>query len=73
MKSNVGGWDRNIRIVLGIVLIALGVLGVIPGMWVLVAYIIGVIALLTGVIRFCPLNALLGINSCRSETPRAPG
>jgi hypothetical protein len=30
----------------------------------------GTIALVTGVIQFCPLWALLGMNTCHTQTPR---
>lgn len=59
MKTNVGGIDRILRIVVGIVLIALAATGVV-GIWGW----IGVVPLLTGLIRWCPAYPLLGINSC---------
>lgn len=49
MMTNVGGADRVIRIVLGLVLITLGLTGVI-GWWGL----IGVVLLATGFMRVCP-------------------
>ncbi len=59
MKANIGGWDRGLRIVAGLVLIALAAMGVV-GWWGW----LGVIPLLTGVVRFCPLYPLLGISTC---------
>ncbi|MCL2524385.1 MAG: DUF2892 domain-containing protein [Betaproteobacteria bacterium] len=59
MKSNVGGIDRILRVVLGIVLIALAASGIV-GWWGW----LGAIPLLTGLARFCPLYPLLGINTC---------
>jgi hypothetical protein len=59
MKANVGTIDRVLRIVAGIALIALAATSTI-GPW---GYI-GVVALLTGVFRFCPAYPLLGINTC---------
>ena len=59
MKANVGGFDRILRIVAGLVLIALAVTGVV-GAW---GYL-GVIVLATGVFRFCGAYTLLGINTC---------
>jgi hypothetical protein len=32
-----------------------------------IALAVGAIALLTGAIRFCPLTALLGINTCAAK------
>ena len=62
MKANIGGTDRILRIVLGIVLIALAVTGVI-GWWGW----LGVVPLVTGLVRFCPLYLLLGMNTCPLE------
>lgn len=59
MKSNVGGIDKILRIVVGVALIALAAMGQI-GVW---GYI-GVVPLLTGLFNFCPLYPLLGINTC---------
>lgn len=59
MKSNVGGLDRILRIVVGIVLIAFAVTGTV-GVWGW----IGVVPLLTGLIGWCPAYPLLGISTC---------
>jgi uncharacterized membrane protein YfcA len=59
MKSNVGGFDRIIRIVIGLALIALTLTGTI-GMWGW----IGVVPLLTAAMGFCPLYTVLGFSSC---------
>ena len=58
MKCNVGNMDRAIRIIAGLVLIALAATSTI-GMWGWV----GIIPLLTGTFRFCPAYPLLGINT----------
>ena len=59
MKANVGGIDRIARVVVGLVLIALAATGTV-GVWGW----IGVVPLLTGLIRWCPLYPLLGVSSC---------
>ena len=59
MKKNVGGIDRTLRIVLGLVLIGLAASGTV-GWW---GYL-GVVPLLTGLIGWCPPYALLGWNTC---------
>lgn len=59
MKLNVGGIDRALRIILGIVLIALAATNTV-GWWGW----LGVIPLATGLFRFCPLYPLLGISTC---------
>ena len=60
MTANVGGIDRILRIVAGLVLIALAVTSVVD-MW---GYVVGGIVLATGVFRFCGAYTLLGVNTC---------
>ena len=59
MGRNVGGIDRILRIVVGLVLIALVFVGP-QTVWGW----IGVVPLLTGLIGWCPPYSLLGINTC---------
>jgi hypothetical protein len=59
MNINVGGLDRLLRIGAGALLIGLAATGTV-GAWGW----IGVVPLLTGVFRFCPAYALLGVNTC---------
>lgn len=64
MKNlNVASWDRILRIVLGIVLISLGWSGVVSGTAGTVLVILGLVPLLTGLVGFCPLYALLRIRT----------
>ena len=72
LTANVGGWDRGIRLILGVLLFILGFVGVFRGTLAVIAYIVGAIALVTGLITFCPINALLGFNSRNpSQSPEA--
>lgn len=59
MKTNVGGIDRILRIVAGLVLIALALTGMI-GAWGW----IGIVLLLTGIFRSCPLYSIFGWSTC---------
>ncbi|CAM4322082.1 DUF2892 domain-containing protein [Kerstersia similis] len=59
MKTNVGGLDRILRVILGLVLIILAASGVI-GWWGW----LGILPLLTGLVRYCPLYPLLGLSTC---------
>jgi hypothetical protein len=61
MKKNVGGIDRGLRIIIGLVI---GVLGVVFKTW---WGLLGIIPLLTGFIRFCPLYEPLKISSSKSK------
>lgn len=67
MKPNVGGVDRNTRIVVGIILLVIGVAAPLEMTWRIVALVVAAVALVTAAVRFCPANALLGINTCKSE------
>jgi hypothetical protein len=59
MKFNVGGFDRILRILVGLVLIGLTVTGTVgPWGW------IGVVPLLTGLFRVCPAYSIFGVNTC---------
>lgn len=62
MKSNVGGMDRVLRIVLGLVLLGLTLAGQI-GAWGW----IGIVPLATGALGWCPPYSLLGINTCKTR------
>ena len=70
MTCNVGGVDRALRIIIGIPLLVIGII-LLSGVWKWVAIVLGVIGTVTGLVRFCPLNSLLGINSCKPKEAQA--
>ena len=55
--------DRIIRVVAGLILLALSLFGVVTGGFGTVLIVIGAILLITGVVGFCPLYALLRIRT----------
>ncbi|MBP6580517.1 MAG: DUF2892 domain-containing protein [Sphingorhabdus sp.] len=58
-NANIGNTDRIARIILGVVLIALVFVGPKTAWgW------IGLAPLLTGLVRWCPLYRLIGVNTC---------
>ena len=59
MKVNVGTVDRVFRIAAGAALIGWALLGGPVWAW------IGIIPLATGLVKFCPLYALLGVKTCK--------
>jgi hypothetical protein len=59
MKLNVGGLDRILRVVAGVALVGLTLAGTI-GAWGW----IGIVPLATGLVGFCPVYPLLGLNTC---------
>jgi len=66
MKTNVGGIDRVLRIVIGLGLVAMALgflqqfgLPKTPWAW------IGVVPLATGLIGWCPPYSIFGISTCK--------
>ena len=59
MKNNEAGWDRGFRIVLGLALLSLTVVG--PQTWL---GLLGLVPLVTGLWGFCPLYRVLGLSTC---------
>ena len=62
MKTNVGGIDRILRIVVGLALIALTLMGTI-GVWGW----IGIVPLATAALGLCPLYMVLGMSTCPTK------
>ena len=62
MKKNMGKTDKLIRLILGIVIIALGIIS--HSWWGLV----GLVPLLTSFVSFCPLYAPFKISTIKKET-----
>ena len=70
MSANVGSADRIVRFVVGILLI------VAPfvthfALWQSAVFhwgavVVGVVLVLTALVRFCPLYRLIGANTCRT-------
>jgi hypothetical protein len=63
MKINESNLDRIIRIVFGIVLFTLYITNVVTGTLGIVFIVLGALALLTGIVGYCPLYALLKIKT----------
>lgn len=59
MKTNEGTIDRAVRVIAGLILIALAATGTV-GVWGW----IGIMPLLTGAIGFCPAYSIFGMNTC---------
>lgn len=64
MKCNVGGIDRIARIVIGIVLVAIGIFAGLDLTWKIVVFVLAAIMFLTAAVSFCPINAAIGLNTC---------
>lgn len=59
MTANVGGADKVIRIVAGLVILGLGL--AFKSYWGLV----GLLPLITGLVGFCPAYVIFGISTCK--------
>lgn len=58
-KTNEGTLDRTLRVIAGLALISLVFVGPqTPFGW------IGVVPLITGLVGWCPVYSLLGLNTC---------
>src|SRR5690606_13836170 len=60
MKKNVGGIDKGIRILVGVVLIAWALAGGPVWAW------IGILPLFTGLVGWCPAYLPFGLRTCKS-------
>lgn len=67
MNANVGGIDRVLRIVVGIAVLSLVFVLDGPARW---WGLVGLVPLFTGLVRFCPLYAALGLNTCPMRVAR---
>lgn len=66
MKINEGKIDRFLRVILGIGISSLAFWGP-QTPW---AYL-GLIPLLTGIIGYCPLYAIIGVNTCSFRSTKS--
>jgi len=62
MTKNIGNIERIIRIVGGLVLVALAATNTV-GVWGW----LGLVPLATGLVGWCPPYSLLGINTCKNK------
>lgn len=67
MKKNIGRTDRMIRIGLAALIIILFFTKVITGYGSLIFGVIAALLLITSFINFCPLYAMLGMNTCERK------
>ena len=65
MKKNMGGTDRMIRIIVAVVIGLLFWQGIIAGTLAYVLFVVAGVFLLTSFVSFCPLYAIVGLNTCK--------
>jgi hypothetical protein len=64
VNRNVGNFDRGLRIIGGLALIAWALLGGPLWAW------IGIVPLATGAMGLCPLYSVLGIKTCPMQSQK---
>lgn len=65
MTKNVGGIDRILRIIAGLVLLGLAATGTV-GWWGW----LGIVPLATGAMGWCPPYAIFGFNTCATRNAK---
>lgn len=61
MQHNIGSVERIVRVVAGVVLSSMALVGP-ANPW----FLLGLVPLLTGIVGWCPPYAMLGINTCKA-------
>lgn len=61
MQANVGGIDRALRIIIGSALLLVSMTSNAIGLW----GVLGMIPIISGFMRFCPLYAVVGLSTCK--------
>lgn len=69
---NEAGWDRIIRVVLGVALLVLGWGGVVEGTLGTVFKIVGFVPLVTGLVGWCPLYSIFRFRTNDVASEEAP-
>lgn len=67
--TNEGTLDRDLRLVLGL-LFTLLALFTPTGLWQLIPAVLAVVMFLTAAVGFCPIYAVLGINTCKIDNKK---
>jgi hypothetical protein len=68
MHKNVGNSDKVIRFVVASVFIVLYATGIVEGTLGILALVVAGVLVSTGLINFCPLYPIFGINTCKIKS-----
>lgn len=63
--KNVGDFDRTIRIIVGVLMLVGFAIN--PGTGWHLLYLVGIVPLVTGLMRSCPAYKILGLNTCKKD------
>ncbi|TAH42673.1 MAG: DUF2892 domain-containing protein [Bacteroidetes bacterium] len=64
MKTNMGGTDKVVRVIIALMFIALYATGTVSGTLAYVLLVLAGVFILTSVLSFCPLYTIFGLNTC---------
>ena len=67
MKKNMGALDKSLRVLAAIFIALLYYLDILTGTVAYVLMAIAIVFLITSFVNFCPLYALLGVNTCKRK------
>lgn len=70
MKKNMGSTDKTIRLLLAAVFAVLFFTGMVSGVLGYILLALAAIFAITSAIGFCPIYALVGLNTCPAEERR---
>ncbi len=72
MECNVGGTEKNVRLIGGAATIALGLFAPMNRTAKIAAMAIGLMEITTALTGYCPINQLIGRNTCRLDLENLP-
>jgi hypothetical protein len=67
MKKNMGALDKSLRVLAAIFIALLYYLDILSGMVAYVLMTVAIVFLITSFVNFCPLYAILGVNTCKRK------
>ncbi len=67
MKKNMGALDKSLRVLAAIFIALLYYLDILNGMVAYVLMAVAIVFLITSFVNFCPLYAILGVNTCKRK------
>lgn len=65
MTCNVAGADKTVRFIVGGAALLSGFLAPLETTWKVVLFAVAGVAFVTATVGFCPLNKLLGVDTCK--------
>lgn len=67
MRKNIGSVDKIIRLLIAVVIVILFATNIISGTLGIILLVVAGVLVITGLVNFCGLYAILGINTCKTK------